>query len=153
MSRASAVKLVTIAVPVPLRRVFDYAVPDALAAVLHPGQRVRVPFARRELIGVVVGPVRDEPPPDYEIKPVSALLDAQPLLSEALLALCRWTADYYLHPLGEVIAAALPGPLRRGEQPAIRPPDGLQLTAAGRAALPDVPSRSTAMRALLALLA
>lgn len=151
--RAGPVKLVTIAVPVPLRRVFDYAVPDALVAVLHPGQRVRVPFARRELIGVVVGPVRDEPPPDYEIKPVSALLDAQPLLSEALLALCRWTADYYLHPLGEVIAAALPGPLRRGEQPAIRPPDGLQLTAAGRAALPEVPSRSTTMRALLALLA
>lgn len=144
--------LVTVAVPVPLRRVFDYAVPDALIGCLRPGQRVKVPFARRELIGVVVSTVRDEPPPAYEIKPVSSLIDAQPLLSDALLALCRWTADYYLHPLGEVIAAALPGPLRRGEQPAMRPPDGLRISDAGRAALPDLPARSAAMRALLALL-
>ena len=149
-------KQVTVAVPVPLRRLFDYAVPEALASQLQPGQRVKVPFARRELVGVVVGAVvdsgRDEPAPAYEIKPVTALLDPAPLLSAALLALCRWTADYYLHPLGEVIAAALPGPLRRGEQPAIRPPEGLQLTAAGQAALPDVPARSQAIRALLTML-
>ncbi|MDH4459628.1 MAG: DEAD/DEAH box helicase, partial [Nevskia sp.] len=149
-------KQVTVAVPVPLRRLFDYAVPEAMASQLQPGQRVKVPFARRELIGVVVGAVvdsgRDEPAPAYEIKPVTALLDTAPLLSAVLLALCRSTADYDLHPLGEVFAAALPGPLRRGEQPAIRPPEGLQLTAAGRAALPDVPARSQAMRALLTML-
>ena len=34
-----------------------------------------------------------------------AVLDAEPLLDAELLALCRWAADYYHHPIGEVLAA------------------------------------------------
>ncbi len=144
--------LVTVAVPVPLRQRFDYEAPEALLAALQPGVRVRVPFGRRELIGVVVEPVRAVEVPEFTPRPVSAVLDEAPLLGLELLALCRWVADYYLHPLGETIAAALPGPLRRAEPVTLPPPAGLRLTEAGQAALATIPARSTALRALLARL-
>jgi primosomal protein N' (replication factor Y) len=140
-----------VALPVPLRRAFDYAVPEVLIDRLAPGQRVEVPFARRTLVGVIVEPPREAPVPDFPVKPIGRLIDDTPLLPEPLLALCRWVADYYLHPLGEVVFATLPGGLRRGETPVPRPPDSLRLTADGAAA--TLPARSTALRALLALLA
>ncbi|MDP3295834.1 MAG: primosomal protein N' [Nevskia sp.] len=150
-------KLVTVAVPVPLRQRFDYEVPDSLLTALVPGVRVWVPFGRRELIGVVVDAVREVEIPEFEPRPITAVLDevalTGPMVGPELLALCRWVADYYLHPLGEVIAAALPGPLRRGEPVTMPPPDGLQLTPAGRVAMASLPARSTAMKALLDLLA
>lgn len=150
-------KLVTVAVPVPLRQRFDYQAPDSLLAALVPGVRVWVPFGRRELIGVVVDAVRDVETPEFEPRPITAVLDevalTGPMVGPELLALCRWVADYYLHPLGEVIAAALPGPLRRGELVTMPPPDGLQLTEAGRIAMAGLPARSTTMKALLDLLA
>ncbi len=48
------------------------------------------------------------------LKHVLSILDEQPLLSEELLTLLRWAAQYYHHPIGEVMAAALPGALRKG---------------------------------------
>lgn len=147
-------KLVPVAVPVPLRQRFDYEAPEALLPQLLPGTRVRVPFGHRELIGVVVDAVREEAAPAFTPKPIASVLDEQePLLSAELLGLCRWVADYYLYPLGETIAAALPGPLRKGEPVTMPPPAGLCLTDAGHAAIATVPARSTAMRALLARLA
>ena len=146
-------KLVAVAIAVPLRRSFDYAASD-LEPVLRPGMRVRVPFGSRQQIGVVLEAPREEPAPEFDCKPVAQVLDAEPLLDEALLALCRWAADYYHHPIGEVLAAALPGALRHGADPAdSAPPSLLHLSAAGRAALPGLPARSAAQRAVLEKLA
>lgn len=142
-------KQITVSVPVPLRGRFDYEVPDALANALPPGVRVRVPFGRRELIGLVIEPWRDAPAPDFAIRPIAAVIDETPLVPSELLALCQWAADYYQHPLGEVLATALPGPFRRGEFVIPKPPDGLALTAAGHAALATLPARSGALRSLL----
>jgi len=148
------VKQISIAVPVPLRRRFDYVVPEGVTdESLRPGARVRVPFGRQTMIGIVTDTPRDDAAPAFDIKPIEAALDEAPLLPEELMALCRWTADYYQHPLGEVFAAALPGPLRRGE-PATAPGDTrLRLTEAGRAALIDDATRRTpALRRLLTAL-
>jgi len=148
------VKIVSIAIPAPLRRVFDYAVAGADPATLRPGVRVRVPFGRREQIGVVLETPREVAAPEFECKPVGAVLDAEPLLDAELLALCRWAADYYHHPLGEVLAAALPAALRRGaEPPLLEPPRLLRLSDAGRAALPELPARAASQRAVLDKLA
>ena len=51
---------------------------------------------------------------DGRLKRAEALLDENPLLSEAELRLIRFTSDYYHHPIGEVVAASLPALLRRG---------------------------------------
>jgi len=46
-----------------------------------------------------------EGPADVEIRPLEAVLDEEPLLSEQLLELAEWMAQYYLAPLGEVLRA------------------------------------------------
>jgi primosomal protein N' (replication factor Y) (superfamily II helicase) len=147
------VKLVTVSVPVPLRRTFEYSVPTAFAEQLVPGTRVRVPFGRRQLIGVVLAAPREVAAPDYACKPITEVLDTQPALPPELFELCRWTADYYQHPIGEVFAAVLPGPLRRGEALATATDTWLRLGAAGQQALATLPARATALRGVLEALA
>ena len=155
-------KLVAIALPTPLHRLFDYAVRSEDEALLRPGVRVRVPFGRREQVGVVVEAPREEAAPafpasEYKYKPIAMVLDEEPLIDAELLSLCRWAADYYLHPLGEVLAAALPGPLSRG---GLAPPANanakaqrLRLTSAGAAGIAFLHKRSDEMRALVERLA
>ena len=97
-----------VALPLPLRQTFTYRVPDALAARVQPGVQVTVPFGRRSARGFVVGLAASTEL--EQVKDVAAVLAAPPL-SPHLLALARWIAEYYLAPLGEVLAAALPGGL------------------------------------------
>ena len=92
-----------VAVPVPLDRVFTYAVGDQVPVV---GARVLAPFRNEKLAGVVVK-VHDEPPP-VEAKPLLAVLDGEPVLSAQLLELGQWIAQYYLAPVGEVLRSMLP---------------------------------------------
>ena len=81
-----------IALDVPLRRLFDYRVPLG-TAVPPPGSRVRVPFGRRSLIGVVVENGFDSTVPEAKLKPLTALIDTVPVLDEQVLALVRWARD------------------------------------------------------------
>jgi primosomal protein N' (replication factor Y) (superfamily II helicase) len=99
--------LITVAVPVPVYRTFDYRLGGLPAPPV--GARVRVPFGRRRQVGVVVAPARRETAPEADYKPLDAVLDTRPLLPAELLQLLRWTADYYQYPLGETLALALPG--------------------------------------------
>jgi primosomal protein N' (replication factor Y) len=101
-----------VALPVPLDRTFTYAVPDGQ----HPqrGARVIAPFRKEKLIGVVMS-VSDTPPANFEARPIEAVLDQNPdgtceapLLSEGLLSLAEWMAQYYLAPVGEVLRGMLP---------------------------------------------
>jgi primosomal protein N' (replication factor Y) len=98
---------VEVAIPVPLRRTFTYRVPAALAGKLGPGSRVAVPFGARKLAGFVLGPV-DAPPPGTRLKDIAGRIDALPLFTDELLRFLREAADYYLHPIGEVLRAAAP---------------------------------------------
>jgi len=97
---------VEVAVPVPLRRAFTYRVPEALRGVLQQGSRVAVPFGARKLAGFVLA--KADPPQGARLKSIAGLLDAQPVFTDELLAFLREAADYYLHPLGEVLRAAAP---------------------------------------------
>jgi len=95
-----------VALPLPLRQTFVYRVPEALAARVSPGVQVQVPFRGRPCRGFVVGLSAESPRTD--VTALSAVL-TPPVLSPHLLALAGWIADYYLAPLGEVLAAAMPG--------------------------------------------
>ena len=94
-----------VALPVPLDRTFTYAVRDGQQ--VERGMRVIAPFRNEKLIGVVTS-VSDTAPTDFEAKPIEAVLDEEPLLSELLFALGEWIAQYYLAPLGEVLRGMLP---------------------------------------------
>ena len=94
-----------VALPMPLDRTFTYAVRDGER--VQRGARVIAPFRNEKLIGVVTA-VTDVAPADFEAKPIEAVLDDESLLSEHLLALAEWIAQYYLAPLGEVLRGMLP---------------------------------------------
>jgi len=151
---SAAERIYQVALPAPLYRLFDYLPPEAAPAPV-PGARVRVPFGpRRQAIGVVLGTAGKSALPRARLRRIAAVLDAAPVVPAPELELLRWAAGYYHHPIGEVIAAALPVLLRQGRDPAAAQPTAWQVTAAGRAALAAGGlARAPARRRLLAALA
>lgn len=141
-----------VAVPSPLRRLFDYLPGTHDIRQLRPGIRVRVPFGRGQSVGVVVGIADHSDVEPGRLKPIHEVLDRQPVLPDDMLQLALWTSRYYHHPPGEVLATALPVLLRQG-----RPAHGQRvtcwtLTQAGRAIDPDTLKRSPRQAAVLAVL-
>ena len=116
-----------VALPVPLRTTFTYAVPEPMQAALQPGSRVLVPFRRQAMTGVVVELI-EKPPQDTKLREITRVLDFVPALTPKLLELAEWIAGYYLAPIGEVFRAMLP-PLTELKTQRL-----ITLTDAGRAA-------------------
>ena len=152
--------ILQIALDTPLRRVFDYLPPAAFtdlraegAGAPRPGVRVRVPFGRQQLIGILVGVASESAIESAKLKSALDILDEQPVVDPVTFDLLRWAADYYHHPLGEVFAAALPVSLRAG-QPALQKNEWWSLSAAGRSEMAKPGTRrAPRQRALLAWLA
>lgn len=142
--------LLRIAIPSPLRRSFDYLAPAA--PLPSAGTRVQVQFGRRQLVGVVLGYTDRSDVPAARLRPIDAVLDAEPLLPPPLPALLNWASDYYHHPIGEVYAAALPVALRQGQPARARGLRRYRLTAAGAAVVPESLKRAPRQATLLTLL-
>jgi primosomal protein N' (replication factor Y) len=96
-----------VALPVPLRTTFTYAVPEALRGTVQPGSRVLVPFRKKAMVGVVVE-FAESAPPGTKIREITRALDFVPALTPKLIELAHWIAGYYLAPVGEVLRAMLP---------------------------------------------
>ena len=125
--------ILRLALPSPLRRLFDYRAPATMARkTLTPGMRIRVPFGRREMIGVLVEVCDTSEVPAEKLKPASALLDEVSPMPAALLKLCLWTAQYYQHSLGDTFSWALPTLLRQGEPAQMRQERFWQMTPGAR---------------------
>ncbi|MGQ9922079.1 MAG: replication restart helicase PriA [Desulfobacca sp.] len=107
--------LVEVAVPLPLDQSLTYRLPRELAGQARLGQAVLVPVGRRRLVGYLLGAAAEIPA--VRLKEVLAILDPVPRFDAALLAFYSWLAQYYHHPLGEVLQTAIPD-LPSGRQPA-----------------------------------
>ena len=142
--------ILRLAIPSPLRNEFDY-LPPQKGSEPFLGRRVLVPFGRRQQVGVVIGRAGRSDVPMDKLKRCTAVLDDSALLSSADLWLIRFTSDYYHHPIGEVVAAALPALLRQGKAlHAVR--RKISATAHGLAADMDVlEKRAPRQAALLSL--
>ena len=110
-----------VAIPKPLRHYFHYRLPEGSKPRI--GARVRVPFGKRELSGVIAGLEANPDIAEEKIRELLEILPADGDLPEVILKLCNWAADYYQHPVGEVIAAAMPSLLRKGKWQADKLPD------------------------------
>jgi len=109
-----AFQVVKVALPSPLRRLFDYLpAPRAPACGWQPGLRVRVPFGRREVVGVVVSLATGSELPRAQLRAISEALDDAPLPSDWQW-LCHFAARYYQHSLGDTLQHAMPARLRQG---------------------------------------
>lgn len=140
-----------VAIPTPIPRLFDYLLPDAMMAPAR-GARVAVPFGRRRgVVGIALGVVGQSVLPRHRLRAIEGLLDQTPLLPEELLGLLLWAAQYYHHPLGEVLSAALPARLRQGSQVELPAHTVWRLTNLG-AATPADALRAPLQRRLLAAL-
>ncbi|HLN49929.1 MAG TPA: primosomal protein N' [Steroidobacteraceae bacterium] len=147
--------ILQVALDTPLRRTFDYLLPvdaqppaaegpathDRVAwSELRPGIRVRVPFGRRHLIGILVATSQSSSVPRAKLKPALEIVDEAAVFDPATFDLLCWAAEYYHHPIGEVMAAALPVSLRAG-QPVRSGSATWVLTEAGRQRLIDPAGR------------
>jgi primosomal protein N' (replication factor Y) (superfamily II helicase) len=96
-----------IALPVPLRSTFTYAVPSGLNGEELLGRRVVVPFRNRAMVGVGLA-VSDRSPEVAKVKEIAELMDPLPALPPKLIALGQWVSRYYVAPIGETFRAMLP---------------------------------------------
>lgn len=108
--------LAQVVFPTGLDGVLDYLIPDSLETSLQPGMRIQVPLGKsnRPLLGYCVGTsVKTVDAEQYrKLKSILHLVDSQRLLSEKMLQLANWIADYYLCPVGTVLEAMLPAGVR-----------------------------------------
>lgn len=138
-----------VALPVPVRQLFDYLVPEQDTDP-QVGQRVTVSFGRRKMVGVVVE-IADQS--ELPLEKLSAVIDfpdgAQTVLTRETLALLEWCWRYYKHAPGEVVFNALPPLLRKISGVIPPPPVQYGLTAAGQERLLEAPGRIKAQIRLL----
>ena len=118
----------------PLDVTFSYAVPQDLRPQIALGQLVEAPFRSGTLQGVVVG-LGDTPPPEVDVRPLTAILDPAPVLAPAQIALARWLSERYLAHLSQCIWPFLPPGARRLPQTVVEaipdqtPPPDLEARA------------------------
>ncbi len=137
------------AVPSPLRRHFDYLPPEQWTGTARAGARVAVPFGKRAVTAIISAVTSESSVESSKLRPAKALLDEQPLYTEAQLSLLIWAAGYYQHPVGEVLPLGLSPGERRGKPERPTGQTGLRLTARGEG-LPDgAPHRAPKQAALI----
>lgn len=98
-----------LAVPAPLGQAFSYLVPADLRAQVQRGARVLCELGKRQVLGVVLDVAERVPDiPIERMKPIVAVVDAEPVLSEELLSFVQELARYYVAPIGGAIELSLP---------------------------------------------
>jgi primosomal protein N' (replication factor Y) len=141
---------VRVALDHPLTALYDYRYPTD-APTPQPGMLVRVPFGRREAVGLIFEVSAHSDVPANKLRDVSAVCASCPPLSAQWLDLVGFAADYYQRGLGEVALPALPQALRdpaRWER-LLAPEERYRVLPAGRDALPDaLPARAQVLRRL-----
>jgi primosomal protein N' (replication factor Y) len=139
-------KIVRVALDVPVSQTFDYLAPDGDVEI---GTRVLVPFGPRRMIGIAMETAAQSSVPADRLKRVTRVLRETPALSQHDLRLLNFASEYYHYPLGQVVMNALPARLRRAESG----PAGERkyaLTHIGKAQrVEDLPARAAVRRKLL----
>ena len=110
-----APRFVDIMVPLHLKQILTYKLPESISRVAKVGSRVLVPLGATVTTGYVIalraslrtGTSLQE----SQLKEVKELLDLEPPLTPEVLALTQWVGNYYAAPWGEVMRAALPAGL------------------------------------------
>jgi len=126
-------KIVQVALAVPLPRLFDYLIPDDV--LLQIGMRVLVPFGTQKRVAIVADfPTKSDVPED-KLKAILQPLDLAPLFTPIYWDWLHWAANYYQAGLGDVLFQALPVKLRNGESAVKNDRTFWRITDAGKNAL------------------
>lgn len=107
-------QILQIAIPCPLRSLFDYIIEENNSVQI--GSRVEVAFGSRTLVGIIVAIKNISSNDDItKLKVINKRLDDYQLIPNNLLSLTHWLSDYYHHPIGDCFQTILPKKLRTGE--------------------------------------
>jgi primosomal protein N' (replication factor Y) len=110
-----------VAIPLAVHGTFTYAIPPDLRDSVRLGSRVEVPIGPKLSTGFVVGLVDETDVDAAKVKDIRSVLDdEEPALLPEIIDLCRWAAEYYIAPLGEMLKVALPANMAaRGKRQAV----------------------------------
>lgn len=106
-------RYVRVAPELGLDKLFDYEIPASLAGRMELGQRLRVPWGKRDIMAYAVE--FPERPEVEKVREVGEIIGERPLIPPSLCRLARWMADYYACDLGAALRTILPGPVRSHE--------------------------------------
>ncbi|NQY42243.1 MAG: primosomal protein N' [Legionellales bacterium] len=102
-----------VALPLPVYSLFDYVWTES-SKPLQLGIRVKVKVKNRICVGIVLGIAKQS---EIEnLKAIIECIDSDPIISDEILAICRWASGYYHHPIGNVVMGVLPKLLRQGNE-------------------------------------
>ncbi|MDN4494190.1 primosomal protein N' [Ureibacillus aquaedulcis] len=96
----------------PVDRPFDYLVPAEMTQIIEIGSRVKVPFGPRNVLGFVVAIANETDVPVEKIKPVTQLLDIEPVLTHEMLELAKWLKNETICYEIDALQVMLPSALR-----------------------------------------
>ena len=108
-------RYVDVILPLPLDGTFTYSVPEGMEEKVVTGMRVLVPLGKSKKYIAMVADVHSEKP-DFNCKPIEAVLDSYPSLLPQQYRLWQWISDYYMSPLGDVYNAAMPAGMKSTEK-------------------------------------
>ena len=114
-------QITEVAIPVPLHNTFDYLCKEKVVI----GSRVKVPFGSKKVTGIVLS--HKDKSSFSKLKEVEEVIDHEALLSKEILEFLTWSANYYHHPIGEVLSNALPKNLRNGKPALLKKPSEAQV--------------------------
>jgi len=126
---------VQVAIPTPLHQVFDYRWRGDQPVVA--GARVKVPFGRRSVVGIVVQGMTESAYPANKLRAITEVLDDEALLPNDVMSVLLWASRYYHHPIGDVLCSALPVLLRQGKPANLEHREIFTLVADATAAIPS----------------
>ena len=141
-----------IAVPVGFHQTLTYRIPASLKDSVRLGSRVEVPLGSKLTTGFVVSLLDSAPVATAKLKPIRAVLDDdEPALIPEIIELCRWAAEYYIAPLGEMLKVALPANMAaRGKREVmLADPDSDQILPTDRALIEELRNRALPLTLIL----
>lgn len=95
-----------------VNQVFDYRIPEGMQDIIKVGHRVLVPFGRRTIQGYVMNIKETADFDPAKIKPIARTLDIEPVLTEEMIVIAKYLAEYYVDQYISVIETILPAALK-----------------------------------------
>lgn len=101
-----------VVLPLPMPRLFTYAIPDELNGEVTAGKRAIVQFGAKKFYSALIWEIHMDEPKEYQVKEIISVLDSHPIVLPVQMKLWQWIAEYYMCTLGEVYKAGLPSGLK-----------------------------------------
>lgn len=100
-------KVLEVAVPVPLNKTFHYLPPENILPENIVGKRIKIQFGKRNLTAYALS-VSEIEESKFELKRISDIIDEEPVISEESLLLAKYISENYISSLGEALASIIP---------------------------------------------